>query len=400
MKTDEPIHARLAPSSASRWSACTASVKFIEDNASLLPKQDWSYADEGTNAHSLAAAMIAAYPQGVVVPEGTPAEMVVYAREYVAFVMSTVDPGDKLYIERRVPLFYAPDQRGTLDVGIRKPDSLYIIDLKYGAGVSVEARENKQLAIYAESFIRGLEMIDDVPDDMLVTLCIYQPRDRNNPNPIRIWPVKRKTLADFCQTITAAAQDIDAGRIQFSAHPDVQCRFCPATGICKEYAAHVLGVIPEVNPFVSMPEVAVRLPDPAAITREQRCKVIAMSDGLLAWMKAVEAQEVSELSNGAEPLLFKLVAGKSNRRWTDEVKVEKLLRNYLPADKVRPPGDIISPAQAEKLLKAEDTSTKFENKFASLIDKPEGKPTLATLADKRPALEMNPLKALENLDVI
>jgi hypothetical protein len=74
----------------------------------------------------------------------------------------------------------------------------------------------------------------------------------------------------------------------------------------------------------------------------------------------------------------------------------KLLNNHLTIDELRPRADLISPAQAEKALKGIELSTRFENKLASLITRPEGKPTLVTEDDKRPALQPK----LQNLDVI
>lgn len=395
-----PVHSRLAPSSAHRWVECPASVKFLEGNAAILPKQDWSYADEGTRAHAAASALL----DGKVGAFDS-VEMAAIVDTYVKFVLDHLDEGDTLTVEQRVSLFYLPSQRGTMDIRINKlrnGKGLYFIDLKYGVGVTVEARENKQLAIYAESSVQELELIDDVPDETLVTLCIYQPRDRNNPEPVRLWVITRGELREFCTIIGNVANLIlytpdDAPAKVFRADPEKQCRFCPATGICKEYASHVLQVIPQAEADAGK---AIVLPDPASLTREQRCNVIAMIDGLTMWMEAIKAQEMGELLNGAPPLTFKLVAGKSNRQWADEAAVSKLLGNYLSAEEKYSDPKLISPAQAEKILKGKETSTKFQNKLESLIVKPEGKPTLAPIADKRPALDLKPLSGLESIDVI
>ena len=383
----EPVHSRLAPSAAHRWTRCPASVRFLEDHKDELPEQNWTYADEGTTAHLYASKALEHWKKGtsfeIHIVTKAPAdtqliseEMDHHVRNYFAFVKERVSEGDRLLVEQRVPLFYYPEQRGTVDVAIIGPKGIYIIDLKYGAGVSVEARENTQLAIYAESLIQEMEMIDDVPDDTLVTLCIYQPRDRNNPEPVRLWALSRAELREFCRPIQLTANAILhwPEPLQFHADPDKQCRFCPAQGICATYAAHVLGVIPQAEVDAGKPIV---LPDPASLTREQRCNVIGMIDGLTSWMEAVKAQEMHELMQGAEPVGFKLVEGKSNRQWTDEAAAAKLLGNYLSAEEKFSDPKLISPAQAEKLLKGKETSTKFQNRLAQLISKPEGKPTLA-----------------------
>lgn len=44
-------HARLSPSSAARWMSCPGSVELTKD----MPDTSSSFADEGTDAHELAA---------------------------------------------------------------------------------------------------------------------------------------------------------------------------------------------------------------------------------------------------------------------------------------------------------------------------------------------------------
>jgi DNA topoisomerase VI subunit B len=138
----------------------------------------------------------------------------------------------------------------------------------------------------------------------------------------------------------------------------------------------------------------IELPRPESLTREQRQRIISGRKVLEKFLEAVEDQEMTELLAGAEPINFKLVEGKSNRQWSDEDAAQKLLRNHLTAEQTNPPSTLISPAQAEKLLKGINLSSKFENKFATLITKPPGKPSLVPVSDKRPALMMNPSDGL------
>jgi hypothetical protein len=407
MSDNAPIHARLAPSAASRWTTCTASIKFIEGNEHLLPPDDSSeYADEGTRAHAAAAELL-------LNPDATPAfdndEMAGYVGDFVDFVRSLIPTGgSRLYVEQRVPLFYFPAQRGTLDVGIVAKDfsRVTIVDLKYGAGVGVYAKDNKQLAIYAESFISELEeVLDPFPDEALVTLIIYQPRDRNDDNPVRLWAISRKDLADFAdQQILPAVETILANEPGvFVADPQGHCRFCRAKGICQHYASHGLEALPvPASEEVVDPSKVSRmeaLPSPHTLTREQRIRVIRARSSLEKWLEAVEAQEVAELMAGAPRMGLKIVEGKSNRAWADEGAAEQLLRNHLAAEEARPPGKLVSPAQAEKLLKKMELSTKFQNKLTSLIVKPVGQPSLVPEEDKRPALSLDQAEGFKQVEV-
>lgn len=393
-------HATLPPSSAHRWRRCTASVAFIEENRGILPPESTVYADEGTEAHSLASAILTGAP----LPTARNAEMWTNVDAYVAWVRAWHAKATKqtLWVERKVELFYLPGQRGTTDATVWGKSFIFVGDLKYGVGVSVEAEKNDQLAIYAESVIREIEEVMDVRDDMPIHLGIFQPRDRNNPEPERLWTLTRAQLADFCAEIEYAAHVVlgdQPGAFiepEFDANPHKQCRFCPAKGICKAYAAYGLSVI--TDDVDRLPTTI--LPSPSALTREQRQKIIAAKKPLRDWLDAVEEQEMLELLAGATPMQFKLVAGKANRQWADEIKADQLLSNYLSKDERHPPSELLSVAQAEKALKGKGLSSRFTNALDKLIAHPTGKPTLVPIADKRPALTMNPAEGLSVVETL
>lgn len=380
-----PLHSKLPPSSAARWSVCTASVDFIATNAQLLPVQDWTLADEGSRAHEAARVLLTA--------SGEPAfdndEMKRHVLAYVRFCEMLTEPDDTVFTEARIPLFYLPSERGTVDRAHFNPKHIYIADLKYGVGVSVEARQNKQLAIYAESIIRIQEQIQDIADDTLVALSIFQPRDRNNPEPLRLWALTRGELRRFTQSIKTSAELIlGQYRTQFVAGPHCDKSFCPARGFCKAYATQGLSALNADDAPVDtlLDRALTALP---SLTREQRQRVIAGKSAMIKWLEEVESQEVAELMQGAPSQQFKLVEGKTNRQWADPDKATKELLNHLTHDQIYPPvpAEIISPAQAEKLVKDKAV-------IAPLVVKPPGKPTLVPIADKRPALSFNPTQGL------
>lgn len=373
----------LGASSAHRWTRCTASPKFIVKHAAELPEDSTVWTDEGTQAHEVAATML----EGNGVQPDTPAEMLRNVNIYVDHVRSHQSKQSMLSVEKRVPLYYLPSRNGIVDAATRTPEALYIDDLKYGVGVSVQAVENEQLAIYAESIIRQWEQITEYPADFPVHLSIIQPRDRNDPQAVRTWSLTREELALFTTRIGAKAWQ--ALNTDGAFEPGDACKFCPAKGICSAYGHQGLVALPEEARIIT-------LPDPGALSREQRIKALKAKRALHDWLEAVEAQEKSDLENGAPPMGFKLVEGKANRTWVNVAEAIKLLNNHLTIDELRPRADLISPAQAEKALKGIELSTRFENKLASLITRPEGKPTLVTEDDKRPALQPK----LQNLDVI
>ncbi len=388
-------HSRLPPSSAYRWCSCSASVSFIEANASILSFGSSPEADEGTRAHAVLTAQLSSTLGQVADNE----EMQVIINDLVTYVRSLMKFEDRLLVDQKVPLFYLPSQRGTLDVAIVGTGRIIVLDLKYGKGVSVSAKKNKQLAIYAESQIQVLEQVQEFAPDFPIHLVIYQPRDRNDPEVVREWVVTREELARFCREIDDKADQIRAGK-DLVFMPGEACKFCPATGICKAYATQGLQAISDepVDKILEAPHAKMTL----AVTREQRQRVLASKKDMIAWLEAVENQEIAELMAGAAPIQFKLVEGKSNRQWKDE----KLAATYLVGkgckiDQIYPPipPEIVSPAQAEKALKSVGVKLTDEVKaeMKQHTEKPAGKATLVPITDERPQLSFNSLEGLKEI---
>jgi hypothetical protein len=87
---------------------------------------------------------------------------------------------------------------------------------------------------------------------------------------------------------------------------------------------------------------------------------------------------------------YKLVEGKSNRQWRDEEDAKAALGEELKVTDIFTK-KLISPAQAEKKLgKGHQVVTQHSIK-------PEGKPALAPLSDKRPALEIDPTEGFKQV---
>jgi hypothetical protein len=246
------------------------------------------------------------------------------------------------------------------------------------------------MAIYAESLIQSWEQITEFSDDLTVEMTIVQPRDRNNPEAVRTWSLTRKQLAELADHLKSKAAVALAGTGEF-VPDDKACQFCPAKGLCAAYARRGLVALPEDARVIS-------LPNPGALSREQRVQVLKAKKVLHQWLEAVENQEVADLMAGAEPAGLKLVEGKTNRVWRDVDAAQRLLSNHLSMDEMRPRSDLLSPAAAERLLKGSELSTKFRNKLTSLITKPEGKPTLVLEDDPRPTLSFQPDNGLKPLD--
>ena len=243
-------HARLAPSASERWTSCTASIVACGDT-----KDEGSiYANEGTEAHNYAEAVLSSKLDIDAVPD----DFRPHVKFYTDHCQKLIQPGFDAYIESKVPLFYDPESTGTMDFAVVSEDVVRVRDYKHGAGVLVEAQDNPQLAIYALSLIRDLQesgMYAFGPAT-LVDIGIVQPRHHADV-PIRLWAVSLADLEEFCKGIEYAALQVREGmrrinewKLHNDGEPDLNevapalkfapsaeaCRWCPIKGRCEARA--------------------------------------------------------------------------------------------------------------------------------------------------------------------
>jgi hypothetical protein len=367
---------------------CTASPRFLAEHEAELPKRDTEWSTEGTLAHEIAEKMLLG---DAILPEVS-STMMEHVGGYVARVkanLATAHEGATLHVETKVPLFYMAERNGRIDTTILdKADNCLIVrDLKYGEGVMVDAENNEQQAIYAESFIRA--EWPGMPADGMVRIVIDQPRAREGDT-VKDWVLTRASLGVFCARIGAVARRIIADEdTQFC--PGDACRFCDAKGICPARGNQALAVLPEETTMQLG-----GLPSPEGLTEDQMRRIVEAKGQLVDWLDSVEAHVFGRLTDGKEFPGFKLVEGRSNRGWSDEAEAAKKLRSFIPKEQLWSAPKFLTPAQAEKALKKplKAVTSRLEKALARLIVKPEGKPVLAPESDPRPAINQNPLGGL------
>lgn len=104
------------------------------------------------------------------------------------------------------------------------------------------------------------------------------------------------------------------------------------------------------------------------------------------FLEDTEAYLKTQATSGKMPDGLKLVAGRQgNRKWTSEDDAREFLVEYLPEDEVDE-HSIIGPKTAEELLKPFLKDKTVQEAFDKFVSRPPGKPSLAPLTDKRPAL--------------
>lgn len=378
-----PRRPNLRPSGSKRWLTCTASAGLIARLEIVGEDEGSPYANEGTLAHECAAACLRhgfdeSYFEGNL-------EMASYVKGYVDFIQKKVKPETTLFVEQEMPIFYDVETRGTTDAAVVHNDGskVFIGDLKYGAGVSVQARDNTQLAIYALSLVRSMEY--EFTPKTLVTICIYQPRIAEE-EPVRLWALTLEELETFCAEIQATATSILADPVEQDYVPsDSTCQFCPASAVCAARAAYLLGELPrEANPLRVEGE---ELADPEQLSLAELARIVASRKHIAKWLTDCEEYAAKLLMEGKPFPGHKLVAGRGVRKWIDdEAVVEKFLRGMFRRHEIYTE-KLVSPTQAEKLMKAKGNVRKSSwAKFEDHMAKTTGGPTLASIDDPRPAL--------------
>jgi len=371
-------HSKLSPSSANQWTKCTASIQFIADNAKRIPPDRGSvYAQVGTQAHDYAEKILT----GRMKVKSLPAEFSPVL-EYTSRCEALKNRWDgNVFVEEKVPLFYLPEETGTVDFALLCNQGLFIRDLKYGEGVPVEAEENKQLAIYAYSLVIELQMLYDLHADLPVDIGIISPR-YIGADIEKLWITTIGGLRDFvmANVMPAAEAILNGGEVKFESGLKT-CRWCRAKDICKFRYREALAPI-GFDEFTVEPETPIIVPEVTTMTDWQLLKIYANTDVITNVLNTVDALVNSRALSGSPIPGTKLVEGRQgNTEWVpgSETFIEMWLGDKAYTKK------IISPTQAFKIL-PKDT---LEIAKRDYTKRSPGKPVAALNSDKRPAIQAN-----------
>ncbi len=382
----------LNPSSADRWTTCTASPQFILDNWDKIPAStDTPYNMAGTAAHEVAAAFLQNRQPGET-PVPVDEDMLVHGWNYSQYVLDLREQGSRMLVEQKLPLWYMPARNCIVDAAVINPNSLHIVDYKYGEGVVVHPERSLQATIYAQTI--GAGMLPFPADKFPVFVHIYQPRGRaGETGPGHVWETTWGEIASIAEQIQHKALGIklhhedpenksgynkEAYELQF-APSDKACQWCPAKGFCtarQQSLADGFEVIDALTP----------LPPPAqsTITEQQLVRILTHKAGMVSWLNDVEQWAEDFLKAGGKIPGFKLVLSRGgNRVWSDPNKALKLLLE----ETILTPDEIIEervdgPAAIEKLI----GKNKFSAELSALITKSPGVPVIAPEGDKREAI--------------
>lgn len=360
-------HAFLSASASHRWLNCPPSAKLCES----LPDQTSSYAQEGTDCHELCAYLVEK-ALGRTVTDPTEnltyynAEMQNCAEEYCSFVLEQLEEAKKhckdpqVMVEQRLDFSrFVENGFGTGDCVIVADDVLHIIDYKHGLGVLVEATNNSQLFCYA---LGALEIFDDLYDINEVKMSIFQPR-RNNTD---TFTIRKEDLLTWAkEVLVPTAKLAYEGKGEFKAGD--HCQFCKVKASCRKRAEYNL----------ELAKYDFAMPD--TLDSIEIAAILPKIDQLISWGNDLKEFALTQAQSGTNYEGFKVVEGRSNRKYTDEAVVAAAVTDagFDPYEK--------------KLLGVTAMTTllgkkRFDELLGGLIYKPPGKPALVPESDKRPAM--------------
>ncbi|EHZ5950839.1 DUF2800 domain-containing protein [Listeria monocytogenes] len=376
------IHAKLSASGSSRWLNCTPSIaleaKFPEQ------KNGGVFAQEGTLAHSFAELLLQKFNDEVTKAGYArklnrlkknslyDASMIDHVEVYTTIVIEkfqeahAADKNAVLSIEQQLDYSeYARGGFGTGDAVIVGNGVVEIIDLKYGKGVPVSAKENSQLMLYGLGAYNAFELDYDLHT---VRMTIVQPR----LDDVTEFEMEVSDLLDWAENVVKpAALLADAGKGELN--PGTWCKFCRARSICKARA--------EANLALTSYD----FKDPRLLQPDEIAKVLGQVAELKSWVEDVKSFALKEAeSGGIEFPGWKLVEGRSNRRYVDAEMVQAMLELEGYSEEELLSKKLISLTDMEKLVGKKQVSAIL----GDLIEKPAGKPTLVVETDKRQAIKL------------
>lgn len=391
------VHALLSPSGAKKWLTCSASLACEKD----IPNASGKAAVTGTACHTIAEVHLNQYIKGTALPldrevgayvldEGKgpikalispmkgavliTADMIEQVRKYTDYCKPIIDVATYAKLEMRVnltevlhPGYEGVETFGTADlVAVQElantdEHMLIIGDLKTGRH-RVEAKENKQLMLYALGVYRRLKRRYNIT---VVRLVIFQPYAGGASE----WDISVEGLelfAKFAQKRALLALDAYfRGKKNLKAsdfRPSVDgCQWCRFSEQCAARTKTVNSVLAE------------ELEDDFALelTPEQLVAEYEKLPLLRQHIDKVEKAMAAALHSGKKVPGYKLVEGRpGNRAWKDAEKVTELYGDKLTKEV------LMTPTEAVKVIQEEE--------LKDFITCKPGAPCVATADDKRP----------------
>lgn len=377
-------HAKLSASGSKKWLTCTPSAH-LEDQ---FPDEGSSYADEGTFAHEIfeLAMLVSAekLPAGKAKAKYDELKKHdTWSQELEDHVHAAADVARArieeakarckdpvILVEQRLDFsVWVPEGFGTGDLVIITDDLVEVLDYKHGKGVFIEAQDNSQMRLYGLGAYNELAHLYDIKR---VRMTVLQPRLDNFGS--EELPIEELlTWAD--EQVVPKAKLAWDGEGEFVPGEHCTSCFCKARYTCAARAKESMAIA----------KASFALVEPELLTTEQIVSVLDKADLAIKWLKDVQEFAQDQAERGVTIPGYKLVEGRSNRKYTNADAVAiKLQEAGIPVDIIFE-RSLLGITAMEKAI----GKKKFEELLGGLVEKPQGKPTLVPESDKRAPFKPN-----------
>ena len=352
-------------STAKRVIACPGSVALVQK---MPPKPSSEHADRGTMLHDVIAEIlgkdlpwnqfIGTVYKGQMLTQELFDEKIAVALE----LLDEVDPDKRMEYEVETRVGFGdllPGVFGSTDLVGRIGSRAVVLDWKFGDGVVVDAVENDQLMFYAAACMRTESAQWAFAGATEIELIIVQ------PPMIKRWVTTKERIKQFeldLMQAVKAAQKPDA-KLQHGDH----CRWCAAKPVCPRMTGAVDRALQ-----VQLKEIDV----------DMLGKYLKNADLLEEWIKDLRGLAMQLLEQSLPVPGYKLVPKQARRQWSDETKALAALHEMgVPRVELLKPEELLSPAQAEKVLKKRKMALPDD-----LVVSVSSGTTMAPESDPRPAV--------------
>jgi len=353
-------HSILAPSGSSRWLRCVGALYLSRG----VVEPDKEHSASGTCSHWLLQWQLENPSLNLEQWLGKELKFDSFAfkvdEERLDRVQSCVnvinrEPGEML-VEHRLdttPVLGVPDQEGHSDIIKLYPEGGAVInETVYRGAISVHDYKDGYLLVNAKDNTQGLiylcaAMIEFslIGDFNAFRFCIHQPKLHHYDE----WTYTRAELESFMALVRPVAKlayDIYHENVPFDPERHLsageeQCTYCPVRGRCVARAKRVMSMF---EPLVKRHELDDR----------SLGVVYAQLDEIESAITDFRSEALRRAKLGVIVDGHKLIYGNKGRRvWVDKAKAESLLQMMAPPEKIYEPREIVSPTQAQKILKGD-----------------------------------------------
>lgn len=348
-----------------------------------VEEEESEYAREGSFAHSLAELYLAYHLNLIKKSEFNKRlkelrqnpfysqELDDYVKAYIYFAIEQINEARSrtkdavVLLEMKLDYStWVPEGFGTGDLVIVTDDVLEVIDFKYGRGISVLAEGNPQMRLYA---LRALNQFGCLYEINTVRMTIVQLR----LDSISTHEMTVDEIANWGEAVVKPIADL-AFKGEGDFKPGEHCRFCRVRSTCRARA--------EMN----MKLACYDFKEPPLLTDEEIVEVLDAADEYMKWISHVQSYALEQAVNsGKQWPGYKLVEGRSYRKYVDQAKVAEVLISAGYSEEQIYERVLLGITKMEKAV----GKKQFNELLAGLLEKPPGKVKLAPESDKRPAVK-------------